>query len=176
MYPMNKLISAAFGMFTVLATCVSSNLSAATPDWENPEVFAEGREPVRATAFPYPSKAEALRGDYQSSPWFKSLNGEWRFNYAATPGERPEYFFREDYNTSKWKKIPVPSNWEMQGYGTPIYTNVVYPFPANPPYIPHDDNPVGSYVKFFSVPDDWKGREVFPTPPIFTATSSVPSR
>ena len=61
MYPMNKLISAAFGMFTVLATCVSSNLSAATPDWENPEVFAEGREPVRATAFPYPSKAEALR-------------------------------------------------------------------------------------------------------------------
>lgn len=93
---MNKLISAAFGMFTVLATCVSSNLSAATPDWENPEVFAEGREPVRATAFPYPSKAEALRGDYQSSHWFKSLNGEWRFNYAATPGERPEYFFRED--------------------------------------------------------------------------------
>lgn len=158
---MNKLISAAFGMFAVLATCVSSNLSAATPDWENPEVFAEGREPVRATAFPYPSKAEALRGDYQSSPWFKSLNGEWRFNYAATPGERPEYFFREDYNTSKWKKIPVPSNWEMHGYGTPIYTNVVYPFPANPPYIPHDDNPVGSYVKFFSVPDDWKGREVF---------------
>ena len=72
MYPMNKLISAAFGMFTVLATCVSSNLSAATPDWENPEVFAEGREPVRATAFPYPSKAEALRGDYQSSPWFKN--------------------------------------------------------------------------------------------------------
>ena len=74
---MNKLISAAFGMFTVLATCVSSNLSAATPDWENPEAFAEGREPVRATAFPYPPQADALWGDYESSSRF-SIRTECR--------------------------------------------------------------------------------------------------
>lgn len=145
------------------AACAGTVSHAAVniPDWENPEVFAVGREPVRATAFPYPSKAEALANDYKASPWFKSLNGQWRFNYAATPEERPEYFFREDYNTSKWEKIPVPSNWEMHGYGTPIYTNIVYPFPADPPHIPHNDNPVGSYVRFFTIPADWKGREVF---------------
>lgn len=155
---MNKLTLVAAAL---LGTMAISAASTTPPDWENPEVFAEGREPVRATAFPYPSKNEAITGNHQASPWFKSLNGEWRFNYAATPGERPEYFFREDYNTSKWAKIPVPSNWEMHGYGTPIYTNVVYPFPPNPPYIPHDDNPVGSYVRFFTVPDTWSGREVF---------------
>lgn len=130
-------------------------------DWENPGAFAIGREPVRATAFPYSSQSEAIRGNHEASSWFKSLNGMWRFNYAPTPDQRPVNFFREDFNTTKWDKIPVPSNWEMHGYGIPIYSNIFYPFPANPPYIPHDDNPVGSYVRFFTIPDNWKGREVF---------------
>ncbi len=155
---MKKLCNIAVAM---LAASFVATATTTVPDWENPEVFAVGREPVRATAFPYPNKNEALQGKHETSPWFKSLNGTWRFKYSPTPAERPELFFREDYQTSKWDKIPVPSNWEMQGYGTPIYTNVIYPFPANPPYIPHDDNPVGSYVRFFTVPDSWKGREVF---------------
>lgn len=155
---MKKLCNIAVAM---LAASFVATATTTVPDWENPEVFAVGREPVRATAFPYPNKNEALQRKHETSPWFKSLNGTWRFKYSPTPAERPELFFREDYQTSKWDKIHVPSNWEMQGYGTPIYTNVIYPFPANPPYIPHDDNPVGSYVRFFTVPDSWKGREVF---------------
>ena len=95
------------------------------------------------------------------SPWFKSLNGSWKFNFAAKPADRPVDFYRTDYDTSKWADIEVPSNWEMKGYGTPIYTNTNYPFPANPPYIPHDDNPVGSYVRTFDIPADWAGRDVF---------------
>ena len=144
----------------VAIAAMQANANTEVPDWENPAVFAEGREPVRATAFPYPSAAEALRGDHATSPWFKSLNGEWDFNYSPTPAQRPGDFYRLDYNTSKWNKIEVPSNWELQGYGTPIYTNMDYPFEPNPPHIPHDDNPVGSYVRHFAIPQSWDGREV----------------
>lgn len=141
---------------TSMAVC-----AAETPDWENPEVFAVGREPVRATAYPYPTQALAIKNVPSDSPWFKSLNGSWKFNFAAKPADRPVDFYRTDYDTSKWADIEVPSNWEMKGYGTPIYTNTNYPFPANPPYIPHDDNPVGSYVRTFDIPADWAGRDVF---------------
>ena len=103
-------------LILLLAAICAMQAYAATdvPDWENPAMFAEGREPVRATAFPYPSTAEALRGDYATSPWFRSLNGEWDFNYSPTPAQRPVEFFREDYSTSKWAKIPVPSNWDIE--------------------------------------------------------------
>ncbi len=130
-------------------------------DWENPAVFAVGREPVRATAFPYPSVKEAIGNNYQESPWFMSLNGSWKFHFSKKPADRPADFYRTDFDTSEWADIPVPSNWEMQGYGVPVYTNMQYPFPPDPPHIPHDDNPVGSYVTAFTLPSGWYGREVF---------------
>jgi len=154
---MKKLISTAAGALL----CTASAICAQTPDWENPEVFAIGREPVRATAFPYPTAAEALAGNHEASPWFKSLNGMWKFHFSPKPADRPTDFYKENYDTKSWAEIPVPSNWEMHGYGTPIYTNIVYPHPANPPYIPHDDNPVGSYVRSFTIPTGWNGRQVF---------------
>ena len=132
---LNKIACACAMIATSMAVC-----AAETPDWENPEVFAVGREPVRATAYPYPTQALAIKNVPSDSPWFKSLNGSWKFNFAAKPADRPVDFYRTDYDTSKWADIEVPSNWEMKGYGTPIYTNTNYPFPANPPYIPHDDN------------------------------------
>lgn len=130
-------------------------------DWENPGVFAVGREPARATAFPYASVAEAIKGDYQSSPYFLSLNGLWAFKFSPTPDQRPADFYKPSFSTAGWDSIPVPSNWEMQGYGTPIYTNIVYPFPKNIPFIDHSDNPVGSYRRSFELPADWTGRQVF---------------
>lgn len=129
--------------------------------WEDPVVVAIGREPVRATSFPYPSADEALSGNYEQSPWYKSLNGDWRFHFSEKPADRPVDFYRTDFDTSAWSLIPVPSNWEMQGYGIPVYTNMQYPFRANPPHIPHDDNPVGSYKTFFTFPGSWNGRQVF---------------
>lgn len=129
--------------------------------WEDPAVFAVGREPVRATAYPYPTPADALADNYKASPWFKSLNGNWKFHFSDKPADRPVNFYRTDYDISGWAEIPVPSNWEMQGYGVPIYTNIQYPFNPNPPYPPVDDNPVGSYKTVFTIPDDWEGRQVF---------------
>lgn len=136
-------------------------VSAASPDWENPQVFAEGRLAPRATAYPYQSTQEAINGNRAESPYFMSLNGKWKFKYSPKPADRPVEFYENGYSTDLWDEIDVPGNWEMQGYGKPIYTNVTYVFPRNQPYVGHDDNPVGSYKRSFSIPENWKDRRVF---------------
>lgn len=133
----------------------------AVPDWENPSVVSINKEPGRATAFPFENREVAQRGDQSTSAFFRSLNGDWRFNWVRNPDERPREFFREDYDDSSWGWIPVPSNWEVQGYGVPIYLNQPYEFEKNPPFIHHHYNPVGSYRKTFTIPAGWAGREVF---------------
>ena len=132
----------------------------ANNDWENPEIFSIGREAPRATAFPFPAIDSALKGDYEKSPYYMSLDGKWAFKFSANPGMRPLEFYKTDADLSSWDSIAVPSNWEMEGYGVPIYTNIIYPFPKNPPYIPHEDNPVGSYKRSFELPSSWDGRRV----------------
>jgi beta-galactosidase len=128
------------------------------PDWEDPNIVGINKEPPRADSIPFVSTSAALRGD---GAFVFSLNGDWKFHWAGGPNSRPERFFDLDFDDSKWDAIKVPSCWEMQGYGIPIYTNIRYPFPANPPRIPHDYNPVGSYRTTFELPKQWDGRLTF---------------
>ena len=130
-------------------------------DWENSEVFGRNKEPAHCTSTPYPDIAEALWGDPEASPLRMSLNGDWRFNWRRKPADRPMGFESPQFDDSGWALLPVPSNWQMHGYGIPIYTNVTYPFKVDPPRIPHDYNPVGSYRRKFTLPDGWAGRQVF---------------
>jgi beta-galactosidase len=146
------LIPLLFGM--------ASLVSMADSDIENPSVFAINRLQPRATAYSYASVEQALANDYNNNERVISLSGSWRFNWSARPDDRPTDFYKTDYDVSKWAEIAVPSNWEMQGYGTPIYTNITYPFPANPPHIPSYDNPVGSYKRTFNLPASWQGNRV----------------
>lgn len=133
----------------------------AVNDWENPRMFDRNKQPAHCTLMPYPDIESALQTDRQDSPFYKSLNGNWKFKWSNKPADRPKDFYKPDYGVSGWKEIPVPSNWQLQGYGIPIYSNIRYPFPPNPPHIPHDYNPVGSYRREFTVPDSWKGRKIF---------------
>ena len=143
-------------VLTAIFVLVAAAAMAQNPYWENPEMFAENKLPARATLVPYASESEALaRGE---SSFVKDISGEWRFHWSATPAERPEEFWRVDYDDKAWGVMPVPGNWEVNGYGYPIYTNVNYPFPKNPPYIPHDDNPTGCYRHVFDIPAEWEGR------------------
>lgn len=130
-------------------------------DWENPSVFQINREPARATFLPFADTRSAVADEYGRSPWFSSLNGNWKFQWSPTPDQRPKDFYKPSFNVVNWKEIKVPSNWELQGYGIPIYTNMTYPYPKNPPYIDHSDNPVGSYRRDFNLPANWNGRRVF---------------
>ncbi len=139
----------------------SAEAGQSVPDWENPEVVGINKEPGHCTLMPYPDIDLALACEREASPFHQSLNGQWKFNCVRTPEERPTDFYKPDFDVSKWAEIPVPSNWEMQGYDKPIYLNIRYPHPTNPPYIAHDYNPVGSYRRQFSIPDAWKDRQVF---------------
>jgi beta-galactosidase len=89
------------------------------------------------------------------------LDGIWKFKFAKNNNQSPKEFFKKNYNVRNWQNIRVPGSWELQGFDAPIYTDVTYPFPANPPYVPTDYNPVGSYVRDFTVPDTWKGMDIF---------------
>ncbi|KIQ25459.1 beta-galactosidase [Flavobacterium sp. MEB061] len=130
-------------------------------DWENPLVFQINREPARAAFLPYADETSAIMDKYENSPWYFSLNGKWKFSWSPTPDQRPKDFYKTDFSTLHWKELQVPSNWELNGYGIPIYTNITYPFEKNPPFINHWDNPVGSYKKDFVLPENWKNRHVF---------------
>ena len=111
----------------------------------------------------YPSADLARQGDRSASPWIQSLNGTWKFRYSPNPAARPVGFERPGFDDKAWAPIAVPGNWEMQGFGIPIYSNVRYPFAFDDdnPRVPRDDNPVGSYRTTFTVPAGWAGRRVY---------------
>ncbi len=129
--------------------------------WENPEIHRINAEPPHSTFYPFKNIEDALKNDKSKSPFIKILNGKWKFNFVTKPDDRPKEFFKTDFDDSSWDEIDVPANWELKGYGVPIYTDVDYPFPSNPPFIPHDYNPVGSYRKVFNLPDSWEGRDIY---------------
>jgi beta-galactosidase/beta-glucuronidase len=129
-------------------------------DWENPALLHRHREPAAATLLPFADAGSALRGVRGDSPWFSLLNGSWKFFYGPSPAAVPAGFEAPGFDVSAWDLIPVPGNWQMSGYGHPHYTNVNYPIPVDKPFVP-DENPVGLYVRPFTVPADWKGRQVF---------------
>jgi beta-galactosidase len=158
------------------------SVQAQVPDWENEQVIGINKEPGRATGLPFGDASSAVkaysmrtaddaRKAWQLSPFYQSLNGQWKFHWAKSPAERPVDFCKADFDVSKWNDIPVPSNWELQGYGTPIYSNIRYPHLRQPPKIvgevppdftaAHEPNPVGSYRTVFTVSQDWNGRQVF---------------
>lgn len=138
--------------------CATALAGYAQPEWDNLEIIQVNTEKPHAEMMTFADAATALTQDRDQSPWFKLLNGNWKFNWAKNPDSRPVDFYKPGFNDSDWKTIPVPSNWQIHGYGTPIYTNVEYPHPNNQPNAPHEYNPVGSYRTAFTVPADWKGR------------------
>ncbi len=150
-------------LLAVLTGCLIPAALAAQEalDWENPNVVGINKEPAHATLFPYESRELALQDDPAASAYFQSLNGTWKFNWVRQPADRPTEFFREDYDDADWAEIAVPGNWEINGFGVPIYLNSPFEFEENPPYIHHDYNPVGSYRRTFTLPDTWEGREIF---------------
>jgi beta-galactosidase len=144
-----------------LAATLTITPSVPTPEWEQPEVVAVNREPMKATFFNFESREKAIAGDMAASSYYRSLDGTWSFAYSATPESRPRDFYKTDYDVRDWKTIQVPGMIQAQGYGKPIFTNIKYPFPANEPLIPHEINEVGSYKRNFEIPANWGGRDVF---------------
>ncbi len=145
-------------MFLPGVILTSQNL----PEWANPGVFRINNEPAHATLMPFPDKAASLTFDKTNSSFYRSLNGAWRFRYLTNPSQTPEDFAADSINEARWTNIEVPGNWQLQGnFDPPVFTNIRHPFKADPPSVPQDYNPTGLYRKSFTVPDDWKGKQVF---------------
>ena len=164
---MNRILSP-FHHFTISLFLVSLSALAQVPppnDWENPALTGINNEPPHATFFPFASEAAALTYDPSDSPWMQSLNGTWKFFWSENPVQRPSQFYTDAYDVSSWDPIEVPSTLEVQGYSYPIYVNQPYEFKhlmkPEPPLVPKEYNPVGSYRRDFTIPESWKGRQVF---------------
>ncbi len=163
---MKYLILFAFATIVATSSCKNNYknepFDEKTPrDWENPAVSEINREAPRAYYIPYASVDQAMQNDIWKSSNIQTLNGIWQFNLSHTPYVRPFYFFKDDYNISDWTTIKVPGNWEMQGFDVPIYVNVQYPHAATPPTIQKHYNPVGSYKRTFTIPDNWSGQDIY---------------
>ena len=123
--------------------------------------------PPRGNHWAQPDSQSAITSSYGQGPWVRSLNGIWNFHWCAEPKERPKAFYEKDYDVSDWGTIPVPSTWEREGHGTPLYLNYGYPFKVDPPQVMGEPdpaytafkerNPVGSYVRDFELPPEWQG-------------------
>lgn len=172
-------------LFKVVASTVAAPLAGGSEVrekvyWEDETRFEENKEKGHATYMPYYSEQEMLADQaYYNTPWVYTqskasmlLNGDWYFNFVSEPSVRPVDFYKENYDVSSWATIPVPSNWEMQGYDRPIYCNVEYPHSNTPPFIDarkgfndgganYGINPVGSYVRFFNLPEGWDKQRTF---------------
>ena len=131
-------------------------------DWEDNHVLQINREPARAYFIPFGK----TRGDRMLS-----LNGAWQFRWTKTPDLRVKDFYRTDYDASSWATLAVPANWEVNGYGTPIYISAGYPFKIDPPYVMKEPkkewttyeerNPTGQYRRTFTLPASWQEGQTF---------------
>ena len=130
-------------------------------EMENPKLNQVNKENPRASFIPYASINEMDRDNIWSSSLLKSLNGEWYFHLSQKPSDRPYYFFKDDYDVRDWEKIKVPANWEQEGYDYPIYVSAGYAFEIAPPLIQKYYNPVGSYKRNFTIPKDWRAKEIY---------------
>jgi beta-galactosidase len=127
--------------------------------WTAPELTGVGRLPMRSTMVPFPDERAARDGAAESSPWFRLLNGSWRFGLADRPEAVPDDFALPSFDDADWGSVAVPGNWTVQGHDRPHYTNIFMPFPQRPPHVP-DENPTGMYRTSFRIPREWKGKRV----------------
>ncbi|NII09268.1 glycoside hydrolase family 2 TIM barrel-domain containing protein [Oleiagrimonas sp. C23AA] len=162
------------GVAVLLGLGLAAGASAASHDWENLQVFGRHRLPGHAQLVPFKSTKQALAADpvdpFPASPWYRSLNGQWQFQWSPQPSAVPAGFQAIGFDAQGWKAIHVPGNWQTQGFGTPLYTNITFPFKADPPKVMDTPpkrytnftarNPTGAYRRWFTVPAAWHGRHV----------------
>ena len=162
---MNKFLARTFSGVFMLAAVQTATFAdnAKLPYWKDIQTFSVNRVAPRSAFMTYADKSQALTGDYESSPYYQLLNGTWKFHYVDCYKDLPADITDPTTSFTDWKDIKVPGNWEMQGFGTAIYTNISYDFCPDrpqPPILP-EKNPVGVYRRDITIPADWEGRDIY---------------
>ncbi|HEX5555707.1 MAG TPA: glycoside hydrolase family 2 TIM barrel-domain containing protein [Chitinophagaceae bacterium] len=158
---MKRLITGLLCMLVTLLACAQEPASF----WENEFKNEVNREPMHASYFAYENLALAKKDDPSASAWYQSLDGTWKFKWVPKPADRPLGFWKTDYNDGHWDNFKVPATWEVNGYGIPIYVNIRYDFDylmtPDPPHVPHNYNPVGSYRREVMIDKNWDGKDIY---------------
>lgn len=154
-----------YSLLLLFSTLFAFPLASQVPDWQNQHIFEINKEDPHVFYIPVSDMKYNVPKNFVNSNYYKSLNGKWSFNWSKNSQNRPQDFYKPDYDFSNWKKINVPGNWELEGYGIPIYVNQSYEFMRKgnrpvPPNLPKNWNPVGSYITYFEIPHNWKDRQV----------------
>lgn len=157
---MNRILSVFFVCFLLNVPTFAQEVEFLPNDWENPAVFEKGQNEPHAFHVPFSNKANALKNNKLQCGNFQLLNGQWKFKWVETPEQVPEGFWEPRFNVKGWDEITVPSDWQMEGFGYPKFRNVRLTFESDPPNIPDYFNPVGCYKRSFTIPGNWKDKEV----------------
>ncbi|ALJ06127.1 beta-galactosidase [Pseudalgibacter alginicilyticus] len=132
--------------------------------WQDEKQNEENRMPMHASYFVYENEALAKSGDWKASKNYLNLNGDWKFKYVENPEALPEGFEKNNFNDTAWDVFKIPANWDVNGYGYPVYTNTTYDFDniikVNPPIVPTTYNPVGVYRRTISINKNWLDKDV----------------
>ncbi|MGE5943448.1 MAG: glycoside hydrolase family 2 TIM barrel-domain containing protein [Flavobacteriales bacterium] len=158
---MKKIVCLFITLVSFTVSAQQSKFTDVYPFIENTAVFEINQTEGHTVSIPFKSVDEALNLEKSKSENVLSLNGKWKFHFANTPEGTPKDFFTSNFNDRQWSDITVPSNWEMQGYGDPLFRNVAHAFKSNPPSVPREYNPTGSYRKTFNLPANWKSKRIF---------------
>ena len=132
-----------------------------TPEWQDEKAIGVNKTPAHASFVPFAAMDKVASEQITHSSYYQILQGAWKFKFIPMPSEVPQGFYQPDFSDQSWDNIEVPSNWQLQGYGKPMYTNIVHPFPSNPPKVPEDNNETGCYRKSFHIPEAWNNKQVF---------------
>ena len=156
-----SLLCALFGVFALSAHAQTFK------EWQDPEVNAVNRLPMHTDFFAYETEELATKGQREQSENYMSLNGRWKFYWVKDADARPEDFWRTDFNDKGWADFPVPGVWELHGYGVPVYSGVEFGWKGyegrtfkKPPYVPTENNHIGSYRREVVIPAEWKGKDI----------------
>ena len=153
-----------FYISALLIICTSGLFAQSYREWKDPEVNVVNRAPMHAHYFAYENAVEAAAAIPEKSVNYLSVNGMWRFNWVRNSDMRPVDFYKTEYNDSGWDQMPVPGLWELNGYGDPVYVNTGYAwrdqFENDPPFVPVENNHVGTYRREIQIPAEWAGRDI----------------
>lgn len=156
---MRKVIrsTALISLFTGLLCVISQGQI-----WQDPAIIGINKLEPGAIAIPFANPESALTNELSHNSNFRSLNGEWNFSWYHSVHDAPDNFYTLEFNDDSWGKIDVPGNWEVNGYGVPIYVNQPYAFTNNPqpPSIPDSINNTGLYRQWFVIPDEWNEKTI----------------
>lgn len=157
----NRLLILVF----VVVSAFISKAQDKTPFWLNEKINEENREPMHASYFVYENEGLAKKEDWKLSNNYVDLNGEWKFKWVETPTDLPSGYEKVLFDDKSWDNFKIPANWDVNGYGDPIYVNTTYPFSkwieVNPPIVPTEFNPTGVYRKVITVDEMWGEKDVF---------------